>query len=49
MTVPEIAGALLNLGLPGALIAIGLYVLLRGEFVFRYPARRVGRSQDKEF
>jgi hypothetical protein len=47
MTVSEILDTL-NLGFPGALAAIGLYVFLRGEFVFRYPARKANRSDEKE-
>ena len=40
MTFSSIIEAVVSLGLPGALMAIGLFMLLRGEFVFRYPARR---------
>lgn len=31
---------LVSVGVQGTLAAVGLYVLLRGEVVFRYPARR---------
>ena len=47
MTVTEIVDALFSLGLPSVLAAIGLYVLLRGELVFRYPARNQ-RGQDRQ-
>jgi hypothetical protein len=40
MSLSAISETLANIGAPGALIVFGLYILLRGEFVFRYPARR---------
>jgi hypothetical protein len=36
----EILETLRQFGLPTVIVAVLIYLVLRGDFVFRYPARR---------
>ena len=44
--ISAIGEVLATYGLPGAIALVGLYMLLRSEFVFRYPARTERRGKD---
>jgi hypothetical protein len=42
--VTELLAAIREAGLPTVLVALVVYVILRGEFVFRYPGPRGPRD-----
>lgn len=44
MNISELLSAVAQDGIGVAALAIGLYILLRGEVIFRYPAR--GKNRD---
>ena len=47
MMIPVLA-AISDFGLPAVLGALAVYIVLKGEFVFRYPSRREGPQPTAE-
>ena len=43
-----VLAAISDFGLPAVLGALAVYVVLKGEFVFRYPSRREGAHPTTE-